>query len=129
MVSCEICIAADLGYLCFSQPAICSGDHLLASLSETIFRRRTSSASLQDFGRLALFQACLSAETARYFDMPLLRLTSREIVEAALLRSLAIALSDKLAAMPRDISSRSLKDRFLVERLGVDGFIPPDFFL
>ena len=34
-----------LGYLCFSHPAICSGDHLLASLSETLFRKRTLSES------------------------------------------------------------------------------------
>lgn len=85
MDSCEICIVAELGYLCFSQPEICSGDYLLESLSETIFRKHILSASLQDFGRLALFQTCLSAETARYFDMPLLRLISREIVDAALL--------------------------------------------
>ncbi len=93
MDSCEICIVAELGNLCFSQPEICLGDHLLASLSETIFRNHILSASLQDFGHLALFQACLSAETERYFDMPLLRLISREIVDAALLRDLAMALS------------------------------------
>jgi hypothetical protein len=54
-------------------------------------------------------------------------LISRETVEGALLRVLAIALKDKLAEIPRDISSRSCNDKSLVERLGANGLIPPVF--
>ena len=101
---------------------------MLASLSDTIARKLASSLSLQVFGRLAFIQARLSAATARYFDSPPLRLISRETVEVALVRFLAIALNDKLADRPRDISSRSSNDKSLAERLGGDGFIPPDFY-
>ncbi len=76
---------------------------------------------------MAFIQARLSAATARYFDSPPLRLISREILEVALLRFLAITLKDKLADRPRDVSSRSSNDKSLAKRLGGDGFIPPDF--
>ncbi len=96
-------------------------------------RKLASSLSLQVFypeghkGRLAFIQARRSAATARYFNNPPLRLISRIMVEADLLRFLAIALKDKLAEIPRDISSRSSKDKTLEERFGVGGFIPPVF--
>jgi len=38
-----------------------------------------------------------------------------------------MALKDKWAEIPLDISSRSSNDKSFAERLGVGGFIPPDF--
>ncbi len=77
------------------------------------------------FGRLADLHAQSSALAARYFIRPLFRPTSRLIVEGARSSCAAIFRSDRPAANPRDISSRSCTDRDRRDRLLTGGAMPP----
>ena len=76
-------------------------------------------------GRLALFIDIFSAKQARYLASPPLREISRETVEGALPRSVAILRMLRPPAIPRDIDSRSSMQR-LSGRLRFDfGWMPP----
>lgn len=100
---------------------------LFDSLSASISFNRTLICSLDFLVRFAHIHVWLSTDIARYFASPPLRLISRDIVEGERFKVFAIALIDKLAYKPRDISSRSSKVNARFERVDLTGFIPPYF--
>src|SRR5665809_87322 len=93
----------------FSQPAICWGDHRCFSFLPTMALRAVLVASLHVLGRVARDHARWSAGAARYRWRPPCAVTSRLIVDGARPSPAAIARSDRPAARPREISSRSAK--------------------
>src|SRR5665213_567048 len=108
-----------------SHPAICSGDQSKLNLPATTFCRLAFMPSLHCLGRLACSHACESASDARYLFRPPLRAISRLTVEGALPIMIAICRIDALAAMPREISSRSARLSARRERQRAAGAIPP----
>ena len=89
------------------------GDHLRSSQSCTWFRSTRSAASFAVFGRRARSSAAPWAATARYRPRVVRsRATSRQTVLAGLPSPTAIARSDRPAARPSAISSRSATLRY-----------------
>jgi hypothetical protein len=108
-----------------SQPAICCGDQSNASLAATSSVNATREASFIGFGRVARDHAATSARAARYARGPPLAETSRHTVEGERPSAAAIARSDRPAARPREISSRSVNVNRSSQRRRGAGRIPP----
>src|SRR5580693_6724245 len=125
MVSWDTRILSSLGYSVFSHPEICSGDHFRISLLATTSRNLRRRARRHFLGRKADSQAWSSASCARYAGRPPWRVTSRPTVEAARSRCLAISRIDEPEAIPREMSSRSVRVRASRERRRALGGIPP----
>jgi hypothetical protein len=125
MVSCDTCITVPVGNRRRSQPAICSGDQRSSSLSSTMARSPGRRPSFVCFGRQARPQAARSAVSARYWRRPPLPATSRDTVDGARPSTPAIVRSDRPAARPREISSRSANESRNSHRRRGTGRIPP----
>ena len=91
------------GYARRSQPTICWGDHLCASLVATASRKAGYVAKRHCLGRRPRAHARWSAAAARYRRGPPWRRTSRLTVEGARPRSRLICRTDKPRATPREI--------------------------
>ena len=91
------------GYARRSQPTICWGDHLCASLVATASRKAGYVAKRHRLGRRPRAHARWSAAAARYRRGPPWRRTSRLTVEGARPRSRLICRTDKPRATPREI--------------------------
>src|SRR5215831_13852017 len=118
-------MSRSVGNCCFSQPEICSGDHCSASFCATRHRNSPWSARRQGLGRSARSQALLSARFARQVCEPPLRRISRLIVDGDRLRPRAIRRTDRPAAIPREISSRSSSFNAATALQRGAGAIPP----
>src|SRR5690606_15231709 len=77
------------------------------------------------FGPLRLIPCLLSAVFARYFVRPPLQPTSRLTVETDRSINLTICRSESPADNPREISSRSDRERTRSDRVRFGGEIPP----
>ena len=82
-------------------------------------------ASFATFGRRAFSAARRSALQARYRCLEPLAVTSREIVDGALPKRLAITRNESPALKPREISSRSATVSWHGERFRPRGASPP----
>ena len=108
-----------------SQPDICSGDQSSFNFWATTHRSRCRVAKRQRFGRRADAHASKSASDARYRSRPPWRAISRLTDEGALPIFAAILRIEQLAAIPREISSRSPSCNTSGARRRIGGTIPP----
>jgi hypothetical protein len=104
---------------------ICCGDQRRRSPRSTARRSRGTAISFAIFGRCARRWAVSSARQARYRSRWPAAATSRDTVDGARPRRLAITRHESPASSPREISSRSGSDSRNAD-WGVDrGFTPP----
>ncbi len=94
--------------------------------SSTTARNAWFDASLQSCGLRARCHAARSARCARYRRRPPLRATSRLSVDGARPNRRARTRSDSPAATPREISSRSTRDKCRTDRCRTAGRTPPE---
>jgi hypothetical protein len=87
-------------------------------LPSTTSRNRGHTASFAGFGLRILRTARRSASHARYRSRPPFAATSRHTVDAQRPIPRAIARTDRPAARPREISSRSASDSLSGDRRG-----------
>jgi hypothetical protein len=104
-------ISSSSGYSDSSHREIWAGDHHNESLSSTTPPNRGHPSSFIALGRFARLRDARCAATARYRSQPPLILTSRDTVEDDRPRRREIDRSDSPPAIPREISSRSPRER------------------
>src|SRR4029434_7452407 len=98
---------------------------MIESLLASTDRSSPWHARRQLLGRRARSQAEASASLARYAARPALRLISRVMLEAARPNCAAMQRAERLAAIPREISSRSRALSADGARRRTAGAIPP----